>query len=759
MSEINGNNNKLRWLYAAGFIIILALPILIIEPYFFPADWGKTIVFRSIVAVLLFLFAFQFLFRKNNLKMPSIKKNITLWMLSAVFFIYLLASIFSADPNFSFWGSPYRGGGFVNFAFYCILAVMAFIFLRDDSPSKGSWQAWEKTWLFSVFVGLIVSLVGILQYYGIIIYNTRARPVSTLGNTDILAAYLLFLFFIALYAGIKEKVLWKKIFYFSSLAVFFYTILITGSRAAYLGLLMGGIYFLLFYPKKMIAGKIGVIVILAVTCGIVFYANTAAQYPKFLENNKLFKSIEPRLSIKRLTEDPRFAAWQIGLNALKSKPLLGYGPENFSVGFDKYYNPSLPYLNKDVQWYDRAHNIILQTGSDAGFLGIIAYLALFFVLLWQLQKLKSIEKESEKKEGLAITAHGIQAALISYLVANFFGFDSFATYTIFFLLIGYSMHLIYGADLQVKTQNIAQKNTFWKSACICVLFLILLMFLWQYNFVPLRINAEINNAGDLADQKQCDKALGAIERLLPEHSFLDSYIRLEYIGFEETCMGFYPKNNLVYVKKSIELLSEAVKMQPLYTRYWLRMGNLSAILAEQEKDAAAKNNLIKQASDCFYKAFQLAPKHQEIFTGMAKLGIDASDYKTAKTYSEECIKLNPSLGGCYWYLGLTEIYLKDINNANKNIQTAGDKKYNINSELSLAELANAYSHISDYQNSASVYEKLIAINPNMSQFHSSLAFIYKELGQYGKARQEAMTVLKLSPELKESVDAFLNSLP
>ena len=64
--EINGINNKFRWLYLTGFFIILALPILIIPPYLFPADWGKSIVFRSIMAILLFLFAYQFIFRKNK---------------------------------------------------------------------------------------------------------------------------------------------------------------------------------------------------------------------------------------------------------------------------------------------------------------------------------------------------------------------------------------------------------------------------------------------------------------------------------------------------------------------------------------------------------------------------------------------------------------------------------------------------------------------------------------------------------------------
>ena len=116
--KINENNNKFRWAYLAGFFIILALPLLIIQPYFFPADWGKTIVFRSILAIILFLFLWQILYRKNETSLPNLKNNKIIWALSALFATFLPASIFSVDPYFSFWGSPVRSDGFINFAFY-----------------------------------------------------------------------------------------------------------------------------------------------------------------------------------------------------------------------------------------------------------------------------------------------------------------------------------------------------------------------------------------------------------------------------------------------------------------------------------------------------------------------------------------------------------------------------------------------------------------------------------------------------------------
>jgi Flp pilus assembly protein TadD len=58
-----------------------------------------------------------------------------------------------------------------------------------------------------------------------------------------------------------------------------------------------------------------------------------------------------------------------------------------------------------------------------------------------------------------------------------------------------------------------------------------------------------------------------------------------------------------------------------------------------------------------------------------------------------------------------------------------------------------------------VFEKLIAINQNNPQYRSSLAYFYRQTGQYEKARIQALKVLELSPESKPNVDAFLKTLP
>ena len=767
MTEINENNSKFDWFYKIGFYVILSLPILLFTPWFFPADWGKNIVFRSIMAIMLFLLLWQAIYRRNEISLPNLKNNPIILSLAGLLGTFLLATLFSVDPLFSLWGSPYRGGGFVNFAFYILFAILSFILLKKND--------WSKTLNFSIIIGSLVSLLAVAQFNGLFNLSVIERPYSTMGNPIILGIYLLLLFFITLSLAIKNKVLWKKVLYFIALALFSYVVLITGARAVYLGLTVGIVYFLLFYPKKSIILKIVPVALLIAGALFVFYVNTTPNLPKIFEENKILKSITYRFSTNLLATDPRFASWQVSLNAINSKPILGYGPENFSVGFDKNFNPSIPYLDiKEVGWWDRAHNVLLDVATTAGIPALIIYLALFITLFWQLQKKKTDSHgletdlrglQNNQRESAIISenprlmAHGVQTTLLAYFVANFFSFDTFSTYLLFFLLIGYTLHLIKTNSAIGAKQIDNNSEIKFKKFIVPVALILLVIFLWQYNFVPLQINADINTANQLANQKNCSKALSLMDKALTKHSFLDSYIRMEYVELTKTCSNFYPENNKVYLEKGIELIKEAAKIQPLYTRYWIYLGSSTTSLAVIETNAETKNNLLNQANEYFSQALKLAPKHQEITIGQAKNKIVAQDYNSAKKYSEQCVVLNANYGECYFYLAISNIYLNESSSAKNNLELANTKGFYTDSKINLGELSDAYGYLKDYKNLATVYEKLIALEPAVAQYHSSLAFFYKELGEYSKARQEALKVLEISPQSKPNVDAFLKTLP
>ena len=787
------NDNSQNRIYLIGFFLILALPLLNLPPWFSPPDWGKTIIFRIVLSILIFLFIYRLLFQKTDVQKSTTvgfwhgvknrrnKVFLPFWLLVALLGIYSLATIFSLDPYFSFWGSPDRSGGFLNFSFYIIFAVLALLIIRRKD--------WQKIWIFTIFIGILVSIIAIFQQFNIfskVIIPFSGRTPSTMGGPIFLALYLLLLVFITFSFLLKEKERKKKLFYLSALLLFFYVILITGSRAAYFGLLIGSFYFFFLYsvnlvhPKRktlFLLLKILIGILLIISAYGVYYLNNQPEFPQFIQDNKILKQVASRLSIRLALDDPRFSVWKVSLEAVKERPILGYGPENFSIGFDKYYDPSLPYI--DIawgSWYDRAHNFLFDIAVTAGIPALIIYLSLIGALFWQLQKLKYNPNPAPEQSSVrgrstnnAIIAHGLQAAFIGYLAANFFSFDTFSTYLILFLLISYSLHLIsYYPNLQMESES-ANKNkkrrgvVLWRfykyrKLIISLLFICLIWFIWSYNIKPLQINSQINIAKYLVDDNKCEQAFRKMDKNLAKKSFLNNHLRLKYAGFMTECEKQHPDKSLEYAKKGVPFLKENIKIRPYYTRNWLLLGGFTTVLIAQENDLEKRQELIKEDQYYLEKAEELSPKRQQVFIEWSKYGIASGKYQIAKEKAQKCIDVNPNLSDCYWLMGLTQGYLENFEEFNSFIALAQKKGYNINSKESLSQLINVYIKTENYQGLAETYSKLISIEPKNAQFHAYLAVVYKELGEIEKAKKEALKVLELQPEAKAEIEEFLRSL-
>jgi len=137
----------------------------------------------------------------------------------------------------------------------------------------------------------------------------------------------------------------------------------------------------------------------------------------------------------------------------------------------------------------------------------------------------------------------------------------------------------------------------------------------------------------------------------------------------------------------------------------------------------------------------------------------SGQYQKAKEKANECIEPNPNLGECYWSRAIPEIYLEEFPESDRDLKLAEEKGYRVNSVTSLNQLVVVYSSVKNYQQLALVYQKLIERIPSEPQYYASLAFTYKEMGEFEKARQEALVFLQLMPEAKEEVEMFLQTLP
>jgi putative inorganic carbon (HCO3(-)) transporter len=102
--------------------------------------------------------------------------------------------------------------------------------------------------------------------------------------------------------------------------------------------------------------------------------------------------------------------WAFGREVINQYPLFGIGLNNWADYYEKFHGyRSLP------------HNILIEAGAELGYIGLITFLVLAittFVVNWQTRRL--VKPLGEEGKFLFFMAHGLDAALVAFLVSGQF---------------------------------------------------------------------------------------------------------------------------------------------------------------------------------------------------------------------------------------------------------------------------------------------------------------------------------------------------
>lgn len=658
---------RLLDLFLFFIIISSSFWVLFFYQWFNPAQWGKTIIFRIVFSIISLFFISQLIFKKIDYSYVFKKINSAAPLfLALLLFIYfsILSVLTSVDIRYSLWGDPLRGGGVVNLIFYVFLALTSFIIIKKED--------WKIIFNFAIFTGILVSIVAVFQKFGMFsdfLLFSPDRPASTLGNPNFLAAYLMMLSFISLPFFISSKKTILKIFYsFSFILFVIISVFFTQTRAVLLGLFIGLVFFMLFYPKASKKIKISILIFLFIAILSFKYLNghfyILDKQPEIIrEGLGRVASIidEPDKIIKS-----RISAWKISLSALKERPIFGYGPENFEYAFNKYYKSNLPGINAadlgGSQWWDRAHNFILDIALTSGIFVLLAYICFFTALFFFLEKAKRKKTES------VIICNGLEAAFIGYLIANFFSFDIFDNYLIFFLMVGYAFFLISEADIKEFNLSVKNRNNnllhnlpdyFYghRKIIIGLMAVIVFGFIWIFNIKPLIINRDLNLIYSYLSKAEYQKVPGVITSASKSDSIIGSFSRVSLAEIIQIYINnnpeISPKESLYLSREYLNLLGKNVEANSNHMRDWLLLGEgANFLIAENVKfkkgfsNSEEKNFLKKEAIFYFEKASELSPDRQEIYKEWAKTGLLTGDYQLAEEKAEKCISLNSDYAIC-----------------------------------------------------------------------------------------------------------------
>src|SRR3989344_2270507 len=410
----------IRSLTLAGIFAVPAVVFIVSETMFFPYITGKNFTFRILVEII--TVGWLILALRDVAYRPRWS-----WVLGV--FGVLLVSMFVSDmlspsTQKSFMSNFERMDGYVTLAH-------TFLYFIVTASMLTTQKLWQQFFGWNVILATLLAGYGILQATGQASISQGAswRIDGTLGNSTYIAIYMLFSAVIAALYALRTPVVERK--WVAGILALLFTVLIfqTGTRGTVLGLLAGGGTVALFLAVRgRSIPRVRNIASGVLILGVVLVGSFMA-----LRNTALVQETPmlQRLSQISLSEGGiRFTNWGMAWEGVKERPLFGWGHESFNYVFNTYYNPA---MYGAEEWYDRAHNIVLDWLVQGGFIGATLYFGLIGIALALLMRRTSPE---ETEEGLLVRAL-LAGLLVAYTVHNFFVFDNVVSYIYFALVLAY----------------------------------------------------------------------------------------------------------------------------------------------------------------------------------------------------------------------------------------------------------------------------------------------------------------------------------
>lgn len=302
------------------------------------------------------------------------------------FVIWSLVSWF-LNPYLLFGWLPVGFVPVVLFGLYYLLSVWVKQLLGWD------WKGFQRLYLQFWLLGLYAAMVTIFQrvdwiptekstlFYLLGFYPMQqaesVRSIGTASNSNLAAAMLICLALLSIYASSVLKVRWQKIGALAVFVVYCVAIWCTGSRGAWVGLVIG-----LLIQVWMTGDRKRTILLFSslVLLGMVIYTN---------------KTLIPREETLFATAEVRIFVWQNSFRLFAENWLTGVLPLHFGYLFDQMTG----------KYLFHAHNIFLGMAVEFGVIGLTMFMLLIIVTTHRARRWRksAATKEEKRLAGMLIS--------------------------------------------------------------------------------------------------------------------------------------------------------------------------------------------------------------------------------------------------------------------------------------------------------------------------------------------------------------------
>lgn len=736
--------------------LIPFIPLYISPSIVFPYITGKNFAFRILIelAAVLWL-VLVFINRTKWFRNSSMLLSILCFT-----FIVGLADLFGVNPYKSFWSNYERMEGYITI----LHLLLYFIVLKNMFKTKEDWKAFFGL-IFVVSIGVCFFAINIslkanpaegLSRYAIE-YGTRVA--STIGNPPFLASYLLLSIFIGIILILNEKRRYLKSVYIAVILLNSTVIYLTATRGVMLAGVAGIIIFALFYliGRKSINRMsllrvffIGAIVIFLVVSMALLVLNFA----DILDQGRTLSRFKSMFSDPSVTT--RLDAWEMALPAIKERPLLGWGQENFNVVYT--LNPIE--LVAEHIWLDRAHNIIIDWLINAGFLGLLSYVLVFITAVYNVKKAYRANRIKMTEASVLVTA------LITYFIQNLFIFDTINTYIIFFALLAYidNLDLFVRPSAEKQEDNIDE--TKMKVRYLCAVLMALLVFsvmTYQINYKPIQQNRQALKVSVLTNET-LPSLSEEFKELLSFNTFGNADVRGRMLSLARTVVNLGllgHEGGAEFVKLAAEELWKGAESNRYDHEYFFSTINLFYMISRYEPA------YIDLTEALIKECMRINPGFQWLYMSMADVDVLKGDYESAYANVSNIVDIHSENDMHLMKLALAAILVSkdsifsDTLDKIKNIRSAADRNIALGNEpvFSIFEvrmIADNYIITNDLQQALHYYKEITAMPdeynrrmlkkrylPWMIEVYRKISGIYLAFGEEAKAAEFAEKADKL----------------
>jgi len=657
MKDKKKNNNEIHKskvsIFCTHAIEVLWLFLLVAVPLFFylsfkTFDLPKTHLFCSALVLMLVFWLIKSL-EEHKFK---IRFNWLSYILIAYFIILVLASVLGWHPAVSWWGSYDRYIGLSAYVMFFIFSI--FISWR----LKNSGQIFRIATAMSIGA-LFVAAYGILQYYGIeFLYKNAGnlfaggRVISTLGNALYLSGYLTVVAPFCFALVFINKKYYLKAFWLVVSGAVIYTIFLTGSRSGFVAvavLFVLGLLLLLLGKRKLYF-FIGLVLIVGIA--LIFYLNLGPIL-EALEGSDIYivKRIASIFKFESITIQERLGVWQIAWHMILERPILGFGQEAFLYAFDYYYDPSFTQMPET--WFDRAHNIVLDTAHASGFVGLVSLLTLLGggIVIYLRNFLRSHDKVIKWFSWAGVLA------IVGFFVHNQFMFEDVTARFILFFLLGIAIYLAWPKKQEIETteneqRNKNEKNKFWNAPEYKLIYYAMVLaglaFIVYFYVFPVVGDYYFNYAQSYTSVSQKDIRLHYLNKALyysrdvKKYKYEQQMGSFYFIVAQHTSNESERTNNF---KKSEEWYLRAHDTDPFI---YHTLADLAQVYIIWSINDSAK---LEKGQETFNRALELSPNRQSIYWDWGRSLIEAGHPEEGVAKYQYAVEMEPNVGRSYFELG------------------------------------------------------------------------------------------------------------